>query len=324
MSNQLNVTLRLYLPHDAMDEETERFLHNSEDILLFETSCYLNQQTGLSLDPYFRIALSSWQENRVREMYVYLVAYDKTEPVGFLRLELDGGVTHTYSNFLPQAAPHYLIIATCFVDRDYRRSGIATKMLKSAMDLAKSKGYRGVALDTAANNTNAMNLYRTLGFRVLETQWYGATNFNEDAYSDIRVLRPHEAVRHKTFRRLIDTQLYQDSQRWPILTSYRSALRGHIFKCITKMQLPVILFNNGRDGAAAISNTSDRLISGFPTIFTERAMRHPRALIRNLDQMASVGKKFYRSTTMHYSTLQKTDFSQYGLKKTYFVMIKDF
>ena len=51
-----------------------------------------------------------------------------------------------------------------FVDPNYRKMGVGTKLLKYALFIAKKKGARKVNLNVYPSKTNAINLYKKLGF----------------------------------------------------------------------------------------------------------------------------------------------------------------
>jgi GNAT superfamily N-acetyltransferase len=82
-----------------------------------------------------------------------LVAYHSGEKtaIGFLYLEENTNWLYT--------------IEYVFVNPNYRKMGVATKLLKHALILAKEKGAKKVNLNVYSSSTKAINLYRKLGFR---------------------------------------------------------------------------------------------------------------------------------------------------------------
>jgi GNAT superfamily N-acetyltransferase len=65
------------------------------------------------------------------------------------------------------------LVANVAVHPDVRRQGIARILMEAALDLVERKNGYWVALQVEADNLPAINLYRRLGFRELETltQW---------------------------------------------------------------------------------------------------------------------------------------------------------
>lgn len=57
------------------------------------------------------------------------------------------------------------------VSKDHRRKGIATKLMKMAMEEAKKRGYVLVRFDVFKNNGAAILLYRSLGCKFIDMRW---------------------------------------------------------------------------------------------------------------------------------------------------------
>jgi ribosomal-protein-alanine N-acetyltransferase len=67
------------------------------------------------------------------------------------------------------------------VDPDYRRRGIATRMLEALFEMTKHDGRRGYTLEVRVSNAGAIDLYERLGFerRGVRRGYY--TDNREDA-----------------------------------------------------------------------------------------------------------------------------------------------
>jgi ribosomal-protein-alanine N-acetyltransferase len=67
------------------------------------------------------------------------------------------------------------------VDPDYRRRGIATRMLEALFEMTKHDGRRGYTLEVRVSNAGAIDLYERLGFerRGVRRGYY--TDIREDA-----------------------------------------------------------------------------------------------------------------------------------------------
>ena len=90
-----------------------------------------------------------------------LVTYHVKEKraIGFLCLVEDSATIHS--------------IKFVFTDQRFRKMGIASRMLKYAMLLAKEKGAKKVYLDVEQENIDVINLYKKLGFQILGTRLVG-------------------------------------------------------------------------------------------------------------------------------------------------------
>ena len=78
----------------------------------------------------------------------HMGAYDVQRLVGFVNVAWDGGV-------------HAFILDTC-VDRDYRRQGIATRLVRAATDAARAGGAQWLHVDF---EPQLAAFYRGCGFR---------------------------------------------------------------------------------------------------------------------------------------------------------------
>ncbi|MCC7202912.1 MAG: ribosomal protein S18-alanine N-acetyltransferase [Nitrospirae bacterium] len=67
------------------------------------------------------------------------------------------------------------------VHKDYRRKGIASKILLSALDYWKNSGVKTVLLEVRRSNTAAQELYRKFGFHVIVSRTKYYRNPVEDA-----------------------------------------------------------------------------------------------------------------------------------------------
>lgn len=59
----------------------------------------------------------------------------------------------------------YLVIHTLAVDPKAQGKGIAKAMLKKAIEIAKTQGYKAIRLDIVPTNTPAIKLYESVGFK---------------------------------------------------------------------------------------------------------------------------------------------------------------
>jgi [ribosomal protein S18]-alanine N-acetyltransferase len=93
----------------------------------------------------------------------YVVALERHHVVGFSGLMVTGDEGH---------------VTNVAVHPDFRRRGIAARLLCSTMDAAIARGVQAVTLEVRASNTAAQELYRRFGF--------APGGIRRNYYSDIR------------------------------------------------------------------------------------------------------------------------------------------
>ena len=318
-------TFTLYLADDTLPEKIANFIFLGENALYLDTLISLNRHLNNLLgQQQFPITsdLPTWSKHRVAERRVYLVAHHNQRYVGFIRLEWDGIVTHSYPDFHIPGAPYYLFVTECYVEPKCRHQGVATTMLNEVLKIARYRHYRGVVLSVSADNWAAQRCYYKFGFYPLETQWYGTPKTSTARTITPEVLPATEAIRSKRFRKLLTEHIYRDSQRWSVLAAYRKEIQAQFLRQIEELNLPVLLFNRGNYGATAMAEVLPRqVLSGFPTIFTPAATAQTEVLKACWKSWAKLGQKYYHINAFHYATLQPVDLSATGLSKTYFVLV---
>ncbi len=102
------------------------------------------------------------------DTYSSLVAKFNEVVVGFIILELTDEVN----------------ITSIAVDKNYRNLGIATKLVDSAKEFAKSKGIKSLSLEVSEKNITALLLYEKLGFETRRIR----KSYYEDKSSAIEMI----------------------------------------------------------------------------------------------------------------------------------------
>ena len=92
---------------------------------------------------------------REKRSTVFIARNEVQEAVGFVQL------FQTYSTV--RLGPQ-LILEDLFVDPSVRRGGVATALMKRAMEYAREIGATGMFLETAMDNATAQALYERLGW----------------------------------------------------------------------------------------------------------------------------------------------------------------
>lgn len=98
---------------------------------------------------------ASWQGILARSL-VHVGAYDGARLVGYANVAWDGGV-------------HAFLLDTC-VHADYRRQGIATRLVKAAEEAARARGAQWLHVDF---EPHLAGFYRGCGFRPTEAGLIG-------------------------------------------------------------------------------------------------------------------------------------------------------
>jgi ribosomal protein S18 acetylase RimI-like enzyme len=90
-----------------------------------------------------------------------LVALDGDTVAGSATLELDGRVSEESERPLAADEAHLRMLG---VHPDYRRQGIARRLVEACVELARSKGKRRLTLDTGPQMRAARAMYEAMGF----------------------------------------------------------------------------------------------------------------------------------------------------------------
>lgn len=77
---------------------------------------------------------------------------------------LIAGFTQLYPTFSSVAAKRAWILNDFYIADNYRRHGIASRLIQHALDYCRTTGAAWVSLQTAIDNTQAQALYEHMGF----------------------------------------------------------------------------------------------------------------------------------------------------------------
>lgn len=115
-------------------------------------SAHLTTKENVKLCREFIIAVHEEDENQI------LIAELDGEIVGYtiFRSQVDFPLATKYK---------WAMITDLFTHLQYRRKGIATKLLQRSIQYLKSLGVTYVRIQVLQNNKAAINLYHTLGFK---------------------------------------------------------------------------------------------------------------------------------------------------------------
>lgn len=79
--------------------------------------------------------------------------------------DLAGFIAYYCNNYESKIA----FISLVLIDKLYRGQGISKKMFSQLFSLLKEKGFKTCTLEVRLDNVNALNLYRSLGFKSIES-----------------------------------------------------------------------------------------------------------------------------------------------------------
>lgn len=118
----------------------------------------------------FSMPWSRWMFERELEeskRSYFLVAKDGNKTIGYIGFWLVIEEAH---------------IVTIAVRKEYRRKGIGTALLASALIIADTLGAKKATLEVRVSNIPAQNLYEMFGFEIVSIRKGFYTDTNEDAY----------------------------------------------------------------------------------------------------------------------------------------------
>ncbi|UCE13105.1 MAG: ribosomal protein S18-alanine N-acetyltransferase [Candidatus Heimdallarchaeota archaeon] len=107
----------------------------------------------------------------------FLICEINGDVVGYTMARLEKGLSH-YSIFHRAKKGHTVSVA---VKPEYRRRGLATKLLKGSINAMIEHGATELFLEVRVSNSAAVNLYKSLGYEILKEIRHYYRNY-ESAY----------------------------------------------------------------------------------------------------------------------------------------------
>jgi ribosomal protein S18 acetylase RimI-like enzyme len=108
-------------------------------------------------------AKSFLKERLVNEDSVIFIAYDASNPVGFVQL---------YPTFSSVGMKKSWILNDLYVNASVRKKGFGEKLINTAIEFAKETGAKGLLLETGRDNETAQRLYEKIGFKKEANYFY--------------------------------------------------------------------------------------------------------------------------------------------------------
>ncbi|MFS0779505.1 GNAT family N-acetyltransferase [Neobacillus sp. 3P2-tot-E-2] len=103
------------------------------------------------------------KERLVNEDSVVFIAYDESNPVGFVQL---------YPAFSSVSMKRSWILNDLYVNASARKKGFGEKLIKKAIEFAEETGAKGLSLETGHDNVTAQSLYEKIGFKKESNYFY--------------------------------------------------------------------------------------------------------------------------------------------------------
>jgi ribosomal protein S18 acetylase RimI-like enzyme len=111
----------------------------------------------------FQGARAFLKERFINEDSVLFIAYDESNPVGFVQL---------YPTFSSVSMKKSWILNDLYVNASARKKGFGEKLIKKAIEFAEETGAKGVSLETGHDNVTAQRLYEKIGFKKESNYFY--------------------------------------------------------------------------------------------------------------------------------------------------------
>ncbi|MEM9076548.1 MAG: GNAT family N-acetyltransferase [Bacteroidota bacterium] len=93
--------------------------------------------------------------------------FAKSENIIFIALEKEQvvGFTQLYKTFSSVSLRPFYILNDLYVAKEHRKQGVGKALLEHSKSFCKTKGFKGLALETALDNP-AQKLYESLGWEL--------------------------------------------------------------------------------------------------------------------------------------------------------------
>jgi len=108
-------------------------------------------------------ARSFLKERLLNEDSVVFIAFDESNPVGFVQL---------YPTFSSVSMKKSWILNDLYVNASARKKGFGEKLIQKAIGLAEETGAKGLSLETGQDNVKAQRLYEKIGFKKESSYFY--------------------------------------------------------------------------------------------------------------------------------------------------------
>jgi ribosomal protein S18 acetylase RimI-like enzyme len=290
-------------PSKAEDYVLIRDFRKSDlnDLLDLLPKCFAEEFEVNGFDPDHMRDMVNRAFGKSGRLFLGLARLCGKEPVKFLVAEVDSRVVGTT---IVNNRGRVGYISTVMVHPDYRRKGIATRLLKNAVAYIQRKRMRRAVLHADSTNTPAISVYTKMGFRAFEHIAYlmaetNSLSASEDA-SEIKT-RPFQEDNLDEVYNLVRAS--EDPNHLKIFDFHKKDLKTPFLRRLlhfSTQERIVALLDGKIVGYTEISYTTPKeagSISSIQAVAQGRSSEIERALISaGIDEIRKGGANRIRAT----------------------------
>lgn len=146
-------------------------------ILEIYNDAILNTTAVYDYKPHTPAMREKWFEDKVKAGIPVLVAEQDKRVAGFA----------SYGQFRAWAAYKYSVEHSVYVHPDFRRQGIAKKLVLELIEIAKQRNVHTIIAGIDADNAISINLHKVLGFK--ETGHFAEVGYKFGRWLDLAFLQ---------------------------------------------------------------------------------------------------------------------------------------
>lgn len=146
-------------------------------IMEIYNSSILHTTSVYSEEPYSYEMMFEWFKEKVHRDFPILVADDNGSIAGFA----------TFGTFRNWPGFRFTVEHSLHIHIDFRRMGIAKKLLEELCSIAANKGYHAIVGGIDAQNIPSIELHKQLGFE--EVAHFKEVGFKFDKWLDLKFLQ---------------------------------------------------------------------------------------------------------------------------------------
>ena len=170
------------------------------DLLDLFPMCIAGEFEISSFDPDHIALMVNRVFGRTGRLIMRLLQLFGKEPMKFLVAEADCRIVGTS---IINAQGRFGYISAVMVHPDYRRKGIATKLMTNALNYLRRRGSERAVLHVVSTNTAAISVYVGLGFKAFEHSVYFVREMDS-----VQMLEPTSGLKIREFQRKDLDQVY--------------------------------------------------------------------------------------------------------------------
>jgi len=172
-----------------------------DDMLACAKTSFTEEFEIEGFDPEVWRKLAKWRFSIVgKTLFGFLKLFDK-EPMKFFVAEVNGKVVGTT---MVSKRGNTGYVNAVMVHSDFRRKGIATQLMKAAIDYVQKRRLARVILRVISTNNPAKNLYQKMGFKKFDNLLYLTVNIDS-----LQIPRSAERIQARGFQNSDLDEVYE-------------------------------------------------------------------------------------------------------------------